>query len=195
MAVIGALLALAALSGCASAPTPGQSNAALATATALRAQASAQYRAVVRAASQVRVDGGFEEIGVAPIGGALFPCPSPITAPIQPAAPGEYSSRQEYVIPLDLRGGTNPEDDNVTQLQAAISDFEAGLRHEGFGRFSLDPNDAGYHLAWRGSGRVEVTTFSYLPDYPPAGIYLLIVSRCGQFDPAALADLGNWLAN
>lgn len=184
-----ALLAVASIAGCASGPTDAQLYAAEQTATALRAQAWAQYHAVARAASQVRVNGGFQDLGV-PTGGELYPCPSPITAPIRPASPGDYSPRQEYVISLTLRGGTDPDDGQVTQLQSAISDLELGLQHEGFGHFRLDPNDNGYRLAWRGSARVEVSPFSDSPDSPPAGVYVLLVSRCARFDPAALPDLG-----
>jgi hypothetical protein len=157
------------------------------------AKAWAQYFAVVRAASHAWATGGYEELGVVPIGGALFPCPSPITAPIQPASPGEYSPRLEYVIPLDLRGGTNPDNGQLTRLQAAVSDLELGLRREGFGRFSLDSHDPGYYFAWRGSGRVEVAIFNDFANYPPTGVYVLIVSRCARFDPAALPDLLTWL--
>jgi hypothetical protein len=192
IATWGALLALASVAGCSAGPTGDQVNAGMRTAAALSAQAWAQYFAVVRAASRVRVNGGFQDLGELPVG-ELYPCPKPITAPIQPASPGEYSPRQEYVISLALRGGTSPDNGQLTHLQAAISDLELGLRHEAFGRFSLDRNDPGYHLAWRGSGRVEVTTFSDFPDYPPAGVYILIVSRCGQFDPTALPDLITWL--
>jgi hypothetical protein len=190
-AACGALLALASVAGCASGPTAGQLNAGVRTATALSAQAWAQYRAVVRVASQVRVNRGFQDLESVPTG-ELYPCPSPITAPIRPASPGEYSPRQEYVISLSLRGGIDPDDGQVTQLQAAISDLELGLRHEGFGPFGPDPYDYGYRLAWRGSGRVEVTPFSDFADYPPAGVYVLIVSRCAWFDPAALPDLVTW---
>jgi len=138
---------------------------------------------------QVRVNGGFEDLGV-PTGGSLYPCPSPITVPIRPASPGEYSPRQEYVTSLTLRSGTDPDDGQVRRLQAAISGLELGLRHEGFGHFRLDPNDNGYRLAWRGSAWVEVSPFSDSPDFPPAGVYVLLVSRCALFDPAALRDLG-----
>jgi hypothetical protein len=175
----GALLVLASLAGCAYGPSDGQLNAAVRAATALRAQTRAQYLAVARAARQVRANGGFLDIGLGPAGGELYPCPSPITAPIRP----------EYVISLSLPGGTDPDDGQVTQLRAAISDLELDLRHEGFGPFSIDPNDSGYRLAWRGSGRVELSTFSYGPDYPPAGVHVLIVSGCARFDPAALPDL------
>jgi hypothetical protein len=180
MAACGALLALSSVAGCGSGETFAQTYAAGRTATALRAQAWSQYLAVVRAARQVRVNGGFLDLGQAPTGGEMYPCPSPITAPIRPASPGEYSSRQEYVIPLSLRSGTDPDDGQVTQMPAAVSDLELGLRHEGFGQFSVDPNDPGYRIAWRGSGRVEVSTFSYSLDAPPAGVYLLIVSGCAS---------------
>lgn len=190
IAMCGALLGLGSVAGCAYGPSPAEVNAGVRTATALNAQAWSQYSAVIRAARQVRANGGFEDYGTHTLAaqptGELFPCPSPITAPIRPASPGQYSPSQEYVITLTLSGGTNPDNGQPTQLPTAISDLELGLRHEGFGKFSIDPHDPGYHLAWRGSGRVEVSTFSYVVDGPPAGVYLLIVSRCGAFSPAAL---------
>lgn len=185
--VSGALLALALIAGCASEPDPAQVNAGLRTAAALNAQAWAQYRAVVRAANRIRIDRGLHSLGVP--SGELFPCPSPITAPIKPAGPGEYPPREEYVIPFFLRGGASSVNGQPTQLQAAISALELGLRHEGFGTFTIDPSDAFYHLAWRGSGMVKLTTTSDGPGTQPTGLYLLIVSRCAQFDSAALPDV------
>ena len=187
-----ALPALTLVAGCSSGPTDAQLFAADRAATALRAQVWAEYLAAARAARQVRVDGGFPDLGV-PTGGSLYPCPSPITAPIWPQ-PGEYSPRQEYAITLTLRGGTAPADGQETQLQAAISDLELGLRHEGFGHFSRDSNDNGFRIAWQSGARVEVSLFSDFPDYPPAGVCVLLVSRCARFDPAALPDLTTRLA-
>jgi len=186
-ALCGVLLALAVIAGCASGPSPGQINNGLRTAAALNAQAWAQYHAVLRAANGVRVDRGLHSLGVPT--GELFPCPSPVTAPIKAASPGDYPPREEYVIPFFLRGGESSPDGQPTQLQAAISDLELGLRHEGFGRFTLDRYDGFYHLAWRGSGMVRLTTTSDGPDTQPTGLYLLIVSRCAEFDAPALPDV------
>ena len=68
------------------------------------------------------------------------------------------------------------------------------MRHEGFGHFSRDSNDNGFRIAWQSGARVEVSLFSDFPDYPPAGVYVLLVSRCARFDPAALPDLTTRLA-
>lgn len=186
--VCGALSALSLIAGCASEPDPGQVNAGLRTAAALSGQAWAQYRAVVRAAKQVRTDRGLHSLGV-PLG-QLFPCPAPVTAPITPASPGQYPPREEYVIPFFLRGGEGSVNGRPTQLQAAISELELGLRRQGFGTFTPDRYDGFYRLAWRGSGMVKLTTTnSDGPDTQPTGLYVLIVSRCAQFDPAALPDV------
>lgn len=96
-------------------------------------------------------------------------------------------------MPLELRGGIDPDDGQATQLAAAISDLELGLRHEGFGKFGTDPDDPAYRLSWRCSGRVEVTTFSDSAESPAVGVTVLIVSRCAQFDPAAVGDVVTWL--
>jgi hypothetical protein len=107
-----ALPALTLVAGCSSGPTDAQLFAADRAATALRAQVWAEYLAAARAARQVRVDGGFPDLGV-PTGGSLYPCPSPITAPIWPQ-PGEYSPRQEYAITAHAarrnRSGRRPGD-------------------------------------------------------------------------------------